>query len=161
MARYGVDKPDCRFGMELRDVSDVVAQGEFRVFTQALSQGGQVKAIAAPGGAEFSRRELEELVDVVRPFGGQGVAWMKVGEDGLESAITRFFSAETLAALTQRCAAAPGDVLLFCADQPDVVAASLGNLRLHLGRKLDLIPEDTYNLLWVTDFPFESGLGCL
>ena len=153
MARYGVDKPDCRFGMELHDVSDVVAQGEFRVFTQALSQGGQVKAIAAPGGAEFSRRELEELVDVVRPFGGQGVAWMKVTENGLESAITRFFSPETLAALTQRCAASPGDVILFCADQPDVVAASLGNLRLHLGRKLNLIPEDTYNLLWVTDFP--------
>ena len=153
MARYGVDKPDCRFGMELHDVSDIVAQGEFRVFTQALSQGGQVKAIAAPGGAAFSRRELEDLVDVVRPFGGQGVAWMKVGEDGLESAITRFFSAETLAALTQRCAASPGDVILFCADQPDVVAASLGNLRLHLGRQLNLIPEDTYNLLWVTDFP--------
>jgi len=153
MARYGVDKPDCRFGMELHDVSDIVAQGEFRVFTQALSQGGQVKAIAAPGGAAFSRRELEELVDVVRPFGGQGVAWMKVTENGLESAITRFFSPETLAALTQRCAAAPGDVILFCADQPDVVAASLGNLRLHLGRQLNLIPEDTYNLLWVTDFP--------
>ncbi|ETW96213.1 MAG: aspartyl-tRNA synthase [Candidatus Entotheonella gemina] len=153
MARYGVDKPDCRFGMELHDVSDLVAQGEFRVFTQALQQQGQVKAIAAPGGADFSRKELEDLIDVVRPFGGQGIAWMKVREEGLESPITRFFSPETLAELPQRCAAKPGDVLLFCADHPDVVAASLGNLRLHLAQKLELIPEDTYNLLWVTDFP--------
>jgi aspartyl-tRNA synthetase len=153
MARYGVDKPDCRFGMELHDVSDLVAQGEFRVFTQALAQQGQVKAIAAPGGAAFSRKELEDLIDVVRPFGGQGIAWMRVREAGLESPITRFFSPETLAALPQHCAATPGDVLLFCADQPDVVAASLGNLRLHLAQKLGLIPKDTYNLLWVTDFP--------
>ncbi len=153
MARYGVDKPDCRFDMELYDVSDLVAQGEFRVFNQALEQQGQVKAIAAPGGADFSRKELEDLIDVVRPFGGQGIAWMKVREDRLESPIARFFSPETLAALPQRCAAKPGDVLLFCADTPDVVAASLGNLRLHLAQKLDLIPEDTYNMLWVTDFP--------
>lgn len=153
MARYGVDKPDCRFGMELHDVSDLVGQGEFRVFTQALEQEGQVKAIAVPGGADFSRKELEDLIDVVRPFGGQGVAWMKVRETGLESPITRFFSPEILDALPQRCAAAPGDVMLFCADKPDVVAASLGNLRLHLAEKLGLIPEDIYNLLWVTDFP--------
>jgi aspartyl-tRNA synthetase len=153
MSRYGVDKPDCRFGMELYDVSDLVAQGGFRVFTQALQQQGQVKAIAAPGGANFSRKELEDLVDVVRPFGGQGIAWMRVREDGLESPITRFFSPETLVALPQRCAASPGDVLLFCADQPDVVAASLGNLRLHLAHKLNLIPKDAYKLLWVTDFP--------
>ncbi len=153
MARYGVDKPDCRFGMELHDVSDLVGQGEFRVFTQALEGQGQVKAIAVPGGADFSRKELEDLIDVVRPFGGQGVAWMKVREDRLESPITRFFSPEVLDALPQRCAAAPGDVMLFCADKPDVVAASLGNLRLHLAEKLDLIPEDTYHFLWVTDFP--------
>lgn len=153
MSRYGVDKPDLRFGMELHDVSDLVAQGEFRVFAQALEQRGQVKAIAAPGGADFSRKELEDLIDVVRPFGGQGIAWMKVREAGLESPITRFFPPETLSALPQRCAAAAGDVLLFCADQPDVVAASLGNLRLHLGHKLGLIPEDVYRLLWVTDFP--------
>jgi len=131
----------------------LMAQGEFRVFTQALAQQGQVKAIAAPGGADFSRKELEDLIDVVRPFGGRGIAWMKVREEGLESPITRFFSPETLAALPQHCAAKPGDVLLFCADQPDVVAPSLGNLRLHLAQKLDLIPKDTYNLLWVTDFP--------
>jgi aspartyl-tRNA synthetase len=153
MARYGVDKPDCRFGMELHDVSELMAQGEFRVFTQALAQQGQVKAIAAPGGAAFSRKELEDLIDVVRPFGGQGIAWMKVREEGLESPITRFFSPETLAVLPQHCAATPGDVLLFCADQPEVVAASLGNLRLHLAQKLNLIPKETYNLLWVTDFP--------
>jgi aspartyl-tRNA synthetase len=153
MARYGVDKPDCRFGMELHDVSELVAPGEFRVFTQALAQQGQVKAIAAPGGVAFSRKELEDLVDVVRPFGGQGIAWMRVREEGLESPITRFFSPETLAALPQHCHATPGDVLLFCADQPDVVAASLGNLRLHLAQKLGLIPKDAYNLLWVTDFP--------
>ncbi len=153
MARYGVDKPDCRFGMELHDVSDLVAQGEFRVFTQALEQQGQVKAIAVPGGADFSRKELEDLIDVVRPFGGQGVAWMKVREEQLESPITRFFSDATLEALPQRCAASPGDVMLFCADSPGVVAASLGNLRLHLGEKLGLIPEDTYHFLWVTDFP--------
>jgi len=153
MARYGVDKPDCRFGMELHEVSDLVGQGEFRVFTQVLEQQGQVKAIAVPGGADFSRKELEDFIDVVRPFGGQGIAWMKVREAGLESPITRFFSPETLAALLQRCAAVPGDVLLFCADQPEVVAASLGNLRLHLAQKLDLIPDNTYHLLWVTDFP--------
>ena len=153
MARYGVDKPDCRFGMELYDVSDLVAQGAFRVFTQALEQQGQVKMLAAPGGARFSRKELEDLIDVVRPFGGQGIAWMRVREEGVESPITRFFSPEVLTALPERCGAQPGDVLLFCADTPAVVAASLGNLRLHLAHKLDLIPENTYNLLWVTDFP--------
>ena len=153
MDRYGVDKPDRRFGVELCDVSDIVAASSFRVFTQALETGGQVKALAVPGGAAFSRKELDDLVEVVRPFGGKGVAWMKVGADGLEAPITRFFPPETLAAMQQRCEAAPGDVLLFCADSAAVVAACLGHLRLHLGEKLALIPDDTFEFLWVTDFP--------
>ncbi len=153
MARYGVDKPDRRFGLELRDVSDIVAASSFRVFTQALETGGQVKALAVPGGAAFSRKELDDLVDVVRPFGGKGVAWMKVGADGLEAPITRFFPPEILVAMQQRCEASPGDVLLFCADTAVVVAACLGHLRLHLGEKLGLIPDDTFDFLWVTDFP--------
>ena len=88
MDRYGVDKPDRRFGMELHDVSDLVARGTFRVFTQALDAGGQVKALAVPGGAAFSRKDLEDLVAVIRPFGGKGVAWMRVRDDGLEAPIT-------------------------------------------------------------------------
>ncbi|GIX46807.1 MAG: aspartate--tRNA(Asp/Asn) ligase [Candidatus Tectimicrobiota bacterium] len=153
LARYGVDKPDCRFAMELCDVSDLAATSTFRVFTQALAAGGQVKALAVPGGARLSRKELEDLVEVVRPFGGKGVAWLKVREGTVDSPLARFFSPESLAALSQRCGARAGDAVLLCADAPAVVAASLGHLRLHLAQKLGLIPADTFCFVWITDFP--------
>ena len=153
IARYGTDKPDTRFGMELSDLSDLVADCDFKVFTGALATGGQVKGLAAPGGASFSRREIDDLTKLVAIYRAKGLAWIKVTDKGFESGIVKFFREEVLKAASERMGAKPGDIMFFVADKPKVVADSLANLRLHLGKKLNLIHPDRFDFLWVIDFP--------
>ena len=158
MARFGNDKPDTRFGMELTDLSDVMANCEFQVFTRALSSGGQVKGIAVPGGADFSRKDVDDLTEFVATYRAKGLAWVKVTSDGkpesrYSSGIVKFFKTEHLETAQERMGAKPGDIMFFVADRPKVVADALGNLRLHLGRKLNMIDENRYNFLWIVDYP--------
>lgn len=153
MARFGNDKPDTRFGMELTDLSDVMADCDFQVFTNAIGGGGQVKAIAVPGGADFSRKDIEDLTNYVATYRAKGLAWVKVTPEGFSSGIVKFFKTEHLETAQERTNAKPGDIMFFVADKPKVVADALGNLRLHLGRTLNLIDETQYNFLWIVDYP--------
>ena len=153
MARFGSDKPDTRFGMELSDLSRLVADCDFKVFTSALERNGQVKGIAVPGGAEFSRKEIEDLTEFVAIYKARGLAWIKITEKGFESSIVKFFSEDTLKAVAERMRAKLGDIMMFVADQPKVVADALSNLRLHLGQQLGLIDESCFNFLWIVDYP--------
>lgn len=154
MARFGNDKPDTRFGMELADLSDLVADCDFKVFTGALANDGQVKGLAVPGGAALSRREIDDLTAFVAIYRAKGLAWIKLTEDGaFESSIVKFFSEDTLKAVSERMGAKPGDLMVFVADRPKIVADALCNLRLHLGHKLNLIDENQFHFLWVVDYP--------
>ena len=153
MARFGNDKPDTRFGMELADLSDLVANCDFKVFTGALERKGQVKGIAVPGGAAFSRKEIEDLTEFVAIYKARGLAWIKLTEKGFESSIVKFFGEEILKSVAERMGAKPGDIMMFVADQPKVVADALSNLRLRLGRQLDLIDESRLDFLWIVDYP--------
>ncbi len=153
MQRFGKDAPDTRFGMELCDITALAGEAEFAIFRQAIEAGGQVKGLNVRGCAGYSRKELDDLTAFVKLFKAKGLAWMKVTEDGMQSPIGRFFPASTLHAITQRMGAEPGDLLLFVADQPEVVADALGNLRVHLGERLALIPQDVLAFVWVVDFP--------
>lgn len=153
MERFGSDKPDLRFGLELVNVSDLVANTGFKVFAQAVGKGGQVKAINAKGCAKFSRKEIDELPHLVAPYGAKGLAWISLASEGIKSPIAKFFSEEEMQALLERLGAEEGDLLLFVADKPTVVAASLGYLRLELAKRLGLIDPNEYNFLWVVDFP--------
>ena len=153
MARFGNDKPDTRFGMELTDLSDVMADCDFQVFTRTLSSGGEVKAIAAPGGEAFSRKDIDDLTAFVATYRAKGLAWVKVTADGFSSGIVKFFTTEQLETAQERTGAKPGDIMFFVADKPKVVADALGNLRLHLGKKLNLIDQSQYNFLWIVDYP--------
>ncbi len=153
MARFGVDKPDTRFDMELIDLNEAVADVEFKVFKSALESGGAVKAINAKGAAaNYSRKDMDKLGEWLAQFGAKGLAWVKVEEDGLKGPIAKFLTehSDSIIAATQ---AEVGDLLMFVADKKDVVAASLGALRNRLGKELDLIDEDTFNFLWVVDWP--------
>ncbi len=153
IARFGNDKPDTRFGMELTDVSDIMADCDFQVFTRTLETGGQVKAIAAPGGADFSRKDIDDLTKFVAIYRAKGLAWVKVTADGFSSGIVKFFTTEQLETAQARTGAKPGDIMFFVADKPNIVADALGNLRLHLGKQLNLIDETQYNFLWIVDYP--------
>jgi aspartyl-tRNA synthetase len=153
VGRYGLDKPDTRFGLELKDISDIVAGSGFKVFSGAVKKGGIVKVLNAKGCSGFSRKEIDDLTDFVAVYRAKGMAWIKVKEDQWQSPITKFFSEEEKAALAERIDMQPGDLVFFVADQPKVVNESLGHLRNHLGQKLNLINESEFNFLWVTQFP--------
>ena len=153
MARFGTDKPDLRFGMELADLSDLVAGSEFRVFSDTVAGGGQVKGLALPGCAEYSRRQVDELAAFVGPYGAQGLATIALRADGLRSPLSRFFSEEALQALAGRVGAQPGDLVAIVADRAEVVAAALGALRVEMDRRLNLADPDMLALAWVVDFP--------
>lgn len=153
MARFGSDKPDLRFGMELVDLSGIFKDSGFKVFDTILANGGQVKAINVKGYANAPRRELDGLVDYVSTYGAKGLAWICYTDEGLKSPITKFFSEETISKMTALTQAETGDLLLFVADKPKVVAAALGQLRLEMGRRLNLIDPDKLAFLWVIDFP--------
>jgi aspartyl-tRNA synthetase len=153
IARFGSDKPDTRFAMELMDVAPVMKNVEFKVFKGALEAGGQVKALNAKGAAEkYSRKDLDALGQYAGQFGAKGLAWVKVTEDGLNGPIAKFLGdvAEELIRATQ---AQAGDLLLFAADQANVVAATLGAIRTRLAKELDLIDESKFNFLWVVNWP--------
>ena len=157
MLRFGSDRPDTRFGLELFDISDHLRGSEFRVFESVLSSGGTVRALNA-GPRDRSRSELEGLNEVVRRHGGQAVAHAYVDADVWRSPIAKFFSEHQMAAATSAVGGAEGDLLLFVADQPLTAAEALGALRLELGRRFGLIPADRHDPLWVVDFPmFELG----
>lgn len=154
MDRYGSDKPDTRFGLELRDVSDIVAGSEFKVFSSVVKNGGSVRAINAKGCANIlARREIDALVDFVKIYGAKGMAWISIREDGLNSPITKFMTEEEISAIMERLDGQVGDILFFVGDKNTVVYDSLGALRLKLAEKLDLIQQNTWDLLWVTEFP--------
>jgi aspartyl-tRNA synthetase len=153
MDRYGSDKPDTRFGLELKDLTDIAAGCGFKVFAAAAGAGGRVKGINARGCAGFSRKEIDDLTAYAAIYKAKGLAYFLVTEEGLKSTITKFFTPEELSAIGERLEARPGDLLLFVADQPEVAAAALGALRLHLAEKLNLVSPDKYNFLWVVDFP--------
>lgn len=154
MEEYGSDKPDLRFGMKLVNVSEEVKSCDFQVFTQALQSGGIVKAIVVPGGANISRKEIEDLTSWLgRDFRSKGLAYMKHAANGLESAITKRFKAEELQAIAQKVGSKEGDMVFFGADSAKIVHASLGALRLRLAEKYDTPNPDELNFSWVVDFP--------
>jgi aspartyl-tRNA synthetase len=151
--RYGVDKPDVRFGMELRDVSSLLRGSSFNVFREVLEGGGLIKAINVKGGSSFSRKEIEDLTPIVEVYGGKGLLWAKVGSDGWQSPIQKFLTKQEMKAVEEKLETAPNDLLLFIADAPKVVHQALANLRLHLGQKLGLIDPNLYRFVWILDFP--------
>lgn len=154
MERYGSDKPDTRFGLELHNVSDLVKDAGFSVFTAAVENGGSVRCIVVPGGAaKFSRKEIDALAEYVKTYQAKGLAWMNLKPEGLQSSFAKFLTEETIQAILSKVGANTGDTLFFVADKNSVVFASLGALRLEIARRLSLIQPDTYDLLWVTDFP--------
>jgi len=153
MDRFGVDKPDTRFGLEVTDYTDLLSATDFRVFAEVAAKGGVIRGVTAPGLAESSRSEVAALEEVAKIGGAAGIAPFKVTADGLASPLAKFFRGDQLAALRDRSGARPGDLLLVVADRFDVACASLGRLRLHLGEKLGMIDPSLYHLLWVTDFP--------
>jgi aspartyl-tRNA synthetase len=153
VGRYGLDKPDTRFGFELKDISDIVEGCGFKVFAEAVERGGIVKALNAKGCINFSRKEIDDLTDFVAVYRAKGMAWIKVKENEWQSPIAKFFTEEEKKALAERIDMEPGDLIFFVADQPKIVNEALGNLRNHLGQRLSLIDEDQSNFLWVTRFP--------
>jgi aspartyl-tRNA synthetase len=153
MDRYGLDKPDTRFDLELKNVSDIVEGSGFKVFASVVKKGGIVKALNAKGCIGFSRKEIDDLTDFVAVYRAKGLAWIKVKEDGWQSPIAKFFTDDEKAALAGRLDMAPGDLVFFVADHPKVTNEALGHLRNHLGKKLGLIDESQFNFLWVTEFP--------
>jgi aspartyl-tRNA synthetase len=157
MARYGVDRPDTRFGLEIADVGEALASSEFKVFSGALQSGGVVRGINA-GARELARRDLDELTELARQFGAKGLVWAFVQEDGTwRSPIAKFLSESELAGVTERLDGKPGDLLLISADAPKVVCAVLGALRLELAERFNLVgragSESSHEILWIVDFP--------
>ena len=153
IGRYGLDKPDTRFGLELTDISDIVAGAGFKVFADVVKKGGIVKALNAKGCIDMSRKDIDDLTAFVAVYRARGLAWIKVREDAWQSPIAKFFTDEEKAALAERIDMQPGDLVFFVADQPKVVNEALGHLRNHLGRKLNLIDEERFEFVWVTEFP--------
>ena len=154
MDKYGSDKPDLRFGMELINMTEAVKGSEFKVFNDIIDKGGIVKAINVKGDAGIPRRELDGLVNFVAIYGAKGLAWMQIQPDGsVKSPIAKFFSEEYLANILKTAEAEPGDLLLFVADKPSVVAAALGALRIEMAKRLGLIDENKLAFTWVVDFP--------
>lgn len=151
--RYGIDKPDIRFGLELKDISDIAGEAEFRVFRQTIEQKGIVKGFTAKGLSGLSRKELDELTGFAKGYGAQGLAWMKVTGNGFESPIAKFFTQGQMSGIAQRLGAEAGDLMIFVADMPKVVNDALAQLRLSIGNRLSLINQDDYRFLWVLDFP--------
>lgn len=153
MERYGSDKPDIRFGMELMDISEYVKGSDFKVFKSVLDNGGQVKVIKVDGYANIPRRELDGLVEYAQRYGAKGLAWIQYTETEIKSPFKKFYNEETFQKIKEATNAQTGDLLLVVADKPLVVAQALGELRLEMGRRRGLINENEYKFLWVVDFP--------
>ncbi|WP_441001798.1 aspartate--tRNA ligase [Staphylococcus epidermidis] len=154
MDRYGSDKPDTRFGMELINVSQLGKEMNFKVFKDTVENNGEIKAIVAKDAADkYTRKDMDALTEFVNIYGAKGLAWVKVVDDGLSGPIARFFEDANVETLKQLTEAKPGDLVMFVADKPNVVAQSLGALRIKLAKELGLIDESKLNFLWVTDWP--------
>ena len=151
--RFGTDRPDTRFGLEIVDIAKAALASEFRVFRSVIDSGGQVRAINAKGCANYSRKQIDDLTAFVAKHGAKGLAWIKVTDHGLESSIVKFFPDQAQQMLRESLEAQTGDLLLFVADQPAVVANALGNLRLELAQQQDLMTTSDFSFLWVTQFP--------
>jgi aspartyl-tRNA synthetase len=153
MSKYGSDKPDLRFGLELQDVSDIVVNSGVKVFASVVEQGGQVKALNAKGCGSWSRKEIDDLGAFASRYGAKGLAWVVLKEGEMKGPIVKFFNEQELQSLKERLGAEEGDLLLFSADTKKIVADVLGNLRLKIGRELGLIDENEFKFAWVVDFP--------
>jgi len=153
MARYGTDKPDTRFGLELVEITDLVREVEFKIFREAAAGGGVVKGINVKGGEKLSRAEIDDLEEEAKKLGAKGLAWVVLTASGAKSPIVKFFKIEEMNALLERMKGETGDLLLFVADKPSLANFVLGQLRLKLGEKLNLIDKNSFHFLWVTDFP--------
>jgi len=151
--RFGLDKPDLRFALELVDISDIVEKAGFKVFSDVVKKGGIVKAINAKGCIDFTRKEIDDLTDFVTVYRAKGLAWIKVREDSWQSPIAKFFTDDEKQALAERIDMHPGDLVFFVADQPKITNEALGQLRNFLGKKLGLIQEDSFSFVWITRFP--------
>jgi aspartyl-tRNA synthetase, bacterial type len=163
MARYGVDKPDTRFGLELQNLNEFSSTADFKVFKAAVEDGGSVKAIVVPGAApDYSRKDIDKLEAFVKNYGAKGLAWMKVNEEGMQGPIAKFFDDSKKQELTETLSLNTDDLILFVADKDSVVHAALGNLRNKLGKDLGLVDKDQFNFIWVTDWPlfeYDEDLG--
>ncbi|MEE8637744.1 MAG: aspartate--tRNA ligase [Candidatus Margulisiibacteriota bacterium] len=153
MGRYGTDKPDTRFGLELVDLTDLVGEVEFKVFKDTVAKGGVVKGINVKGGAKFSRAELDKLEELAKKLGAKGLAWVAITPSGMKSPIVKFFKIEQMNNIVDHMKGETGDVLIFVADKPKVANRVLGEIRLELAKKLDLIDKNSFHFVWVTDFP--------
>lgn len=154
MEKYGSDKPDLRFGMEFFDATDLVKDTEFKVFRSVIENGGIVKGIVVPGDSGIARRELDDLVNYVNRYGAKGLAWACFNEDGsIKSQIMKFLGEDTIRVIGEKSGAQPGDLVLMIADKPAVVARALGELRLEMARRMNMIDENKLAFTWVTDFP--------
>lgn len=153
IGRYGTDKPDTRFGLELVDVTELVREVEFKVFKDAVAGGGMVKGINIKGGAKLSRAELDNLEEKAKKLGAKGLAWVAITPSGMKSPIVKFFKIEQMNAIVDHMKGEIGDVLIFVADKPKITNQVLGEIRLELGKRLDLIDKNSFHFVWVTDFP--------
>jgi aspartyl-tRNA synthetase len=153
ICRFGVDNPDLRFGLELVELSDIVRNAGFKVFSDVVSNGGIVKGLNAKGCSSFSRKEIDDLTEFTKIYGAKGMAYVKVSSEGWQSPIAKFFTPEETAAMNQVFGAEEGDLLLFIADKPKIVNDSLGKLRNHLAGIRGLLDKETFNFVWITDFP--------
>ena len=151
--RFGLDRPDPRFGLELKEVTDLVREAQFRQFREVVDQGGIVKALCGPGLARLTRKELDGLTDLAGVYGARGLAWVKVQNQGWQSPLAKFFPEGVKTALNDRLQAREGDLLMFVADTPEVANTALGQLRVHLGQQENLFRPEALSLVWVTDFP--------
>ncbi|PAB60907.1 aspartate--tRNA ligase [Anaeromicrobium sediminis] len=154
MERFGSDKPDTRFGFELKCLNDIVENSEFKVFSGTVKKGGDVRGINIDGyGDSFSRKNISKLEDFAKTYGAKGLAWIKITEEGVNSPIAKFLSEDELNKIVERFSAKAGDLILIVADESDVVYDSLGHLRVEIAKRLDILNKDEYKLLWVTEFP--------
>ncbi|MBF8982118.1 aspartate--tRNA ligase [Lutibacter sp. B2] len=154
MERFGSDKPDIRFGFELKSINDLVENCDFKVFSAAVKNGGEVRGINISGyGDSFSRKNISKLEDFAKTYGAKGLAWIKITEEGVNSPIAKFFKEEEINNILERFEAKSGDLILIVADEADIVFDSLGHLRVEVAKKLELLNKDEYKLLWVTEFP--------
>lgn len=153
MDRFGTDRPDTRFALHLVNVTDIARMSQVKVFQQALEHGGIVDALRVPRGSTLSRKELDDLIEFVKVYGAKGMAWIKILPDGWQSPIAKFIQEDVRADLTRRLGLEPGDIVFFLADQQKVVHDGLGNLRVRLAHQLNLVDPQTYNFVWVNEFP--------
>ncbi|MBD3330614.1 aspartate--tRNA ligase [Candidatus Peregrinibacteria bacterium] len=158
MDKYGSDSPDIRFDLELDDVSELVKESEFSVFSNAVKNGGVVKTLRVPGGGNFSRKDIDEYTEMAKAMGAKGLAYIIIDDDGPRSSIVKFFKEDELHALIEKTGAVAGDIIFFAADIYSIACASLGRLRLEIAKRLGLIDKNLFAYVWITDFPmFETN----